>query len=218
MGDSKTFRVLVVDDDKDILDLLEYNLRKEGFRVKILEDSTQTIAEAKTFDPHLIILDMMMPHCNGIDICRDLRTIQSFKEIYIFFLTALSDHQQEAYKAGADDYIEKLIGLRALTYKVNTVLRSKYVIRKRILHLKVGGLYLDRETNTVSTSERTFTLSQPEFELLFFLVQNNGKRITHKSLIHNIWGSETYLLDASLDNYIISLKKKLGNHFPQHLA
>src|SRR5690606_16930551 len=172
MGDSKTFRVLVVDDDKDILDLLEYNLRKEGFCVKILEDSRQSIAEAKTFDPHLIILDMMKTHCNGIDICRDLRTLQSIKKIYIFFLTELSDHQQEAYKAGADDYIEKLIGLRALTYKVNTVLKNKYVIRKRILHLKVGGLALDRETNTVKTGERIFTLSQPEFELLFFLVQN----------------------------------------------
>ena len=212
MADAKSFRVLVIDDDKDILDLLDYNLKKEGFRVKILDDSRCAIQEAKNFQPHLIILDIMMPHTSGFEICRDLRSLKNFKEIYIFLLTALSDHhyQQEAYSHGADDYIEKIIGLRSLTHKINTVLRNNFIIRKRILHLQIGDLHIDRESTSVTLGERTVALSPAEFELLFFLAQNSGKTVSQKSLIHNIWGSETYLHDSSIDNYIISLRKKLG--------
>lgn len=212
MAALKHFRVLVVDDDIDILDLLEYNFRKAGFRVKILNDSRYAVQEAKRFDPHLIILDIMMPYFSGFEICRDLRAIHSFKEVYIFLLTALSDHhyQQQAYCTGADDYIEKIIGLRALTHKVNTVLRNNYVIRKRILHLTAGALQLNRETNMAVIHGKEIMLSAPEFELLFFLAQNAGKTITQENLIHNIWGSEIYLFDSPIDNYMHSLRKKLG--------
>jgi two-component system alkaline phosphatase synthesis response regulator PhoP len=215
MAEEKSFRILVIDDDKDILDLLDYNLKKEGFRVKILEDSRCAMEEVNSFNPHLIILDIMMPHTSGFEICRNLRLHSRFKEIYIFFLTALSDHhyQQQAYSTGADDYIEKIIGLRSLTFKVKTVLRNNYIIRKRILNLQSGRLLLDRPSCSATLEEKKISLSPAEFELLFFLAQNPNKSISQKSLIHNIWGSETYLLDSSIDNYMHSLTKKIGPLF-----
>jgi two-component system, OmpR family, alkaline phosphatase synthesis response regulator PhoP len=215
MGGEKSLRVLVIDDDKDILDLLDYNLRKEGFRVKIIEDSRCAIEEATRFKPHLIILDIMMPHASGFDILKDLRAKAKFKDVYIFFLTALSDqhYQQQAYRTGADDYIEKIIGLRSLTHKVKTVLQNNYVIRKRVLNLQAGRLLLERQSCSATLEDRRINLSPPEFELLFFLAQNPNKSISQKSLIHNIWGSETYLHDPGIDNYMHSLQKKLGPLF-----
>src|SRR5690606_8365311 len=108
----KPFRVMVVDDDKDILDLLEYNLEKEGFKVKVLTDSSKAVKAAKDFEPDLIILDIMMPHPNGIEICRDLRSMKRFSDTYIFFLTAKSEsyYQHAALNTGGDDFIEKVIG------------------------------------------------------------------------------------------------------------
>jgi two-component system alkaline phosphatase synthesis response regulator PhoP len=170
MATIRPFRVMVIDDDKDILDLLDYNLRKEGFRVKIIDDGRDAVEEANVFNPDLIILDIMMPHASGFDICRRLRTSTGFTEIYIFFLTALSDHhyQREAYTTGADDYIEKIVGLRSLTYKINTVLKNQYIIRKRQLSLQAGELLIDRETSSATQRGKTISLSPAEFELLSF--------------------------------------------------
>jgi len=212
MGDKKHLRVLVVDDDKDILDLLEYNLEKEGFKVKILDDSFHAVDIARDFNPHLIILDIMMPHPNGIEICRSLRSIKQFEDTYIFFLTAKSEnyYHEAALDTGGDDYIEKVVGLRALTYKVSTVLKKRFVIRKSIAELTIGNLRINRKSNSVSVGNHEVRLSKPEFELLFFFAQNPRKAISEESLLHNIWGSEIYLFDTSIGVYIQNLRKKLG--------
>lgn len=212
MKEKKHFRVLVVDDDKDILDLLEYNLEKEGFKVKTLDDSRDAIAVARDFSPDLIILDIMMPHPNGIEICRELRTMKRFENTYIFFLTAKSEsyYHEAALDTGGDDYIEKIVGLRALTNKVSTVLKRHFVIRKGISELRVGNLIINRKLNAVRVSNKEVVLSKPEFELLFFFAQNPNKVISIESLLQNIWGSEIYLFDTSIDVYIRSLQKKLG--------
>jgi len=212
MGDKKHFRVLVVDDDKDILELLEYNLVREGYTVKTIDESQDAVAVAKSFSPDLIILDIMMPHPNGIEICRELRSMKRFEDTYIFFLTAKSEnyYHEAALDTGGDDYIEKVIGLRALTYKVTTVLKRKFVIRKSIAELKVGNLKIHRKSNSVHIGDDEITLSKPEFELLFFFAQNPSKVISHENLLQNIWGSEIYLFDTSIDVYIQNLKKKLG--------
>lgn len=212
MGNKRPFRVLVVDDDKDILDLLEYNLEKEGFRVKTLEESDRAISVAKEFHPDLIILDIMMPHPNGIEICRELRAMDRFSDTYIFFLTAKSEsyYQQAALDTGGDDFIEKVIGLRALTYKISSVLKKRFVIRKSIKELKIGKLKISRKSNSVKFDGHEIMLSKPEFELLFFFAQNPRKSISLENLLHNIWGSEIYLFDTSIDVYIDNLDKKLG--------
>ncbi len=212
MGEKKPFKVMLVDDDRDILELLEYNLEKEGFKVKALDDSWNAIKVANDFCPDLIILDIMMPHPNGIEICRELRSIKRFEDTYIFFLTAKSDsyYQQAALDTGGDDYIEKVVGLRALTYKVSTVLKRKFVIRKSIPVLNIGNLSINRKTSSVRIGDLEITLSKPEFELLFFFAQNPRKVISQENLLCNIWGSEIYLFDTSIDVYIQNLKHKLG--------
>lgn len=208
----KPFRVLLVDDDLDILDLLSYNLEKEGYRVKALDDSNAAVSVAKDFSPDLIILDIMMPHPNGIEICKELRSIDRFAETYIFFLTAKSEsyYQQAALDTGGDDFIEKVIGLRALTYKVSTVLKRRFVIRKSIPELRIGNICINRKANTVKLDDQEISLSKPEFELLFFFAQNPQKVISQENLLGNIWGSEIYLFDTSIDVYIENLKMKLG--------
>ena len=212
MGEKKAFRVMLVDDDHDILELLEYNLEREGFKVKALDDSWNAVKVARDFSPDLIILDIMMPHPNGIEICRELRSIKQFENTYIFFLTAKSEsyYQEAALDTGGDDYIEKVVGLRALTYKVSTVLRRKFVIRKSVPVVSVGNLLINRKSNSVRVGNLEITLSKPEFELLFFFAQNPRKVISQENLLRNIWGSEIYLVDTSIDVYIQNLKKKLG--------
>jgi two-component system alkaline phosphatase synthesis response regulator PhoP len=215
-----SLRVLVVDDDRDILDLLKYNLEKEGFKIKTLENSRKTIAVAKSFSPDLIILDMMMPHPNGIELCRELRSIKRFQNTYIFFLTAKSEnyYQQAALQTGGDDYIEKMFGLRALTYKINSVLKKSFVIRKSIEELNIGSLSIHRKSNSVSIRGDEVFLSKPEFELLFFFAQNADKVISAENLIHILWGSEIFLLDTSVELYIDNLRKKTGLNIIQRLS
>ena len=203
---------MLVDDDRDILELLEYNLEKEGFKVKALDDSAVAVRVANEFLPDLIILDIMMPHPNGIEICKALRSLQRFEDTYIFFLTAKSEsyYLQAALDTGGDDYIEKVVGLRALTHKIRTVLKRKFVIRKSVPSLTIGNLSIKRHSHSVVMDNVEISLSKPEFELLFFFAQNPGKVISQESLLRNIWGSEIYLFDTSIDVYIQNLRKKLG--------
>ena len=212
MGEKKPFRVLLVDDDQDILELLEYNLEKEGYKVKTLDDSNVAVSVAIDFSPDLIILDIMMPRPNGIEICKELRSLKRFANTYIFFLTAKSEsyYQQAALDTGGDDFIEKVVGLRALTYKVSTVLKRRFVIRKSVPELQIGDICLNRKANTVKINQQEIKLSKPEFELLFFFAQNPRKIISQENLLGNIWGSEIYLFDTSVDVYIQNLKMKLG--------
>jgi two-component system alkaline phosphatase synthesis response regulator PhoP len=154
----------------------------------------------------------MMPHPNGIELCRELRSIKRFQNTYIFFLTAKSEnyYQQAALQTGGDDYIEKMFGLRSLTYKINSVLKDKFVIRKGVEELRIGNLIIHRRSNSVSVNGCEFFLSKPEFELLFFFAQNTDKIISAESLIHILWGSEIYLLETSVELYIENLQKKTG--------
>jgi two-component system alkaline phosphatase synthesis response regulator PhoP len=212
MSNSSASRILVVDDDGDILDLLKYNLEKEGFNVKTLERSKSAVAVARNYCPHLIILDIMMPQLNGMELCSQLRSIERFEDVYIFFLTARSGNffQQAALNTGGDDYIEKIMGLRALIYKVNSVLKNHFTIRKSVLELTVGNLSLYRSSQIVCLNGREIKLNNAEFELLFFFVQNANKNITIENIIHNIWGSEIYLFESSVEFYIENLKKKVS--------
>jgi two-component system, OmpR family, alkaline phosphatase synthesis response regulator PhoP len=204
-------RILVVDDDIDILDLLRYNLEKEGFRVKTVEDSTYTVRVAEKFQPDLVILDIMMPEISGFELCAQLRNNPSFEDTYIFFLTARSGStfQETALKLGGDDYIEKLTGLRLLLYKVNSVLKRKYVIKKRFWELNVGDLFIDRNTTSVFFKNERVVVSEGEFEILFFLAQNNNRKLTLENLIYNIWGTELHPFHNTVKQYIENLQRKI---------
>jgi len=207
----EAYRILAVDDDPDILELLKYNFEREGFKVKTVEESTSAVATAIKFKPDLIILDIMMNPPNGIEICKRLRELLLFQHTYIFFLTARSEnyYQDAALETGGDDFIEKIIGLRALTNKVITVLRGHYVIRKSERSVKVGDLVVDRRGGA-SLLGKPLPLSKIELELLFFLAQNPKKIISEENLINNIWGSDTYLTSSSPQVFLENLILKLG--------
>jgi len=211
----KKNRILVVDDDRDILDLLKYNLEKEGFNVRSIEDSEKAVDAVIEFNPELIILDIMMPQLNGIELCRLIRQLPRCKDTYIFFLTAKSEfyYQEAAIETGGDDFIEKIVGLRALTNKVNAVLKRNFVIRKREPVIHAGKLYLNRRSGVVRIGTEEIKLSRPEVELLFFFVQNPSKIITAENLLGNIWGSEIYSASKSIEVYIENLSQKLGKNW-----
>jgi two-component system, OmpR family, alkaline phosphatase synthesis response regulator PhoP len=162
--EKKNYRILIVDDDTDILDLLSYNLDKEGYKVKTVGDSSKALKTALLFKPDLIVLDIMMPVINGIEICKQLRQTDTFKNTYIFFLTAKGEsyYQVAALDTGGDDYIEKVVGLRVLIHRIKTVLNRKLVIRKSISELSIGSLKLNRLKNNIEINGSVISLSKPE--------------------------------------------------------
>jgi two-component system alkaline phosphatase synthesis response regulator PhoP len=208
-------RILAVDDDQDILDLLQYNLEKEGFRVRAVSDSSNALDAVVSFRPDLIILDIMMPHPNGIELCRQIREMDRFRDTVIFFLTARSEFyfQEAALETGGDDFIEKIMGLRALTNKVVDVLKRDFVIRKRDQEAIAGKLKVDRRRAVAVVKDREIALSKPELELLFFFAQNPGKVITSENLLSNIWGSEWLSSNKTIDSYLENITGKLGGHW-----
>lgn len=215
MADDQRLRILLVDNDEDLLELLKYNFRKEGFRVKTVSSVEKAMRAVKKFQPALIVLDVIMPDGNGIDLCKRIRQLSDFKNTFIFFLSARSENicRQQAFDTGADDFIEKLSGLRALTNKVNAVLKKKYVIKKRISELASEELVVDKKAEAVYLKGKEMSLSAPEFEILFFLMQNPNTVIPRKDLIKIIWGSELFVLDSSVETYLHSLQRKLGPKF-----
>jgi two-component system alkaline phosphatase synthesis response regulator PhoP len=210
MGE-KSSRILVVDDDVDILALLKYNFEKEGFQVKTVDNSRNTLKAAYKFQPDLVILDVLMPHLNGFEVCEKLRNTEAFENIYIFFLTARPENtfQEAALRIGGDDYIEKLTGIRALLYKVNSVLKKKYIIQKRIQQLKIGDLLVDRQTNSVFFKDQQIAVNESEFEILFFMIQNRDRKMSLDNLIYNVWGSEVHPFQNTVKLYIENLQRKI---------
>ncbi len=203
---------MVVDDDHDILDLIAYNLSKEGFKVKPVAESTEALRAARKFHPDLIILDIMMPHPNGIELCRELRKSSDFVHTPIFFLTARSEpyFKQAALDTGGDEFIEKVMGLRALTQKVKHVLTNHIVIQKGIRELRLGQLALFRHSLTLFVKDKEVALSQPEFEILYFFMQNSTLALSAKELLTLLWGSEYYFPEGSVDAHIDNLNHKAG--------
>ena len=206
-------RILAIDDDKDILELLRYNLEKEGFQVKTMKDSRSVVRTALKYKPDLIILDIMMPGKSGFDVCQELRNNTAFESTYIFFLTAKTEHEFEnqALNHGGDDYIEKFMGLRALVNKITSVLTQRYVIRKNVKQIEVGDVVIDREQMAVTKGKRKHRLSEKEFELLYFMAQNSNKTISGQNLLQNIWGSDIYMMTKNVDSYVENIRKKIGN-------
>ncbi|QSE96562.1 response regulator transcription factor [Fulvivirga lutea] len=211
-SEKRKHKILIIDDDKDILELLAYNLDKEGYEVETVSKSTDSLNAAKSFQPDLIILDIMMPKINGIEVCRQLRESSEFNNTYIFFLTAKSDKelQIEALETGGDDFIQKITGLRALTHKISTVLKRKLIIRKCVKEIHLGDLTINRRKRSVAYKGKEIVLSESEFEIIYFFAQNPKKIISRDNLLNNIWGPDVYLLAKTLDTYLMNVADKLG--------
>lgn len=215
MGNKANHRILVVDDDTDICELLKYNLEKEGYEVKVAHDGKKAVEIAKKFLPELTLLDIMMPVQDGVETCRQMREIPELTGSYIMFLTARSEEYSEvaAFDVGADDYINKPIKPRALMSRINAIFRRDQKKKKVNSTVKVGDLMIDRGSYTVSINEQQISLPKKEFELLFFLAQNPNKVFSRDELLQNIWGLDVYVLARTVDVHIRKVREKIGEGY-----
>lgn len=203
-------KILVVDDELDILEIISYNLKSAGYDTVTAKDGLEAIQKAKIFRPDLIMLDIMMPNKNGIDTCRDLRKLPEFKETMILFLTALNDEKSEidGLNMGADDYIAKPIKPKLLVSRINALFRRLNKPEDMQVHL--GDLVIDRERFSVNYKGAGIVLAKKEFELLQLLASKPGRVFLRNEILNQVWGTEVIVGDRTIDVHIRKIRQKLG--------
>jgi two-component system, OmpR family, alkaline phosphatase synthesis response regulator PhoP len=210
-----TQKVLVVDDEEPILELLKYNLEKQGYDVKTAADGYQAVEVARKFHPDLVLLDIMMPKMDGVEACRQIRAMPELVNTFIVFLTARAEEYSEvaAFDVGADDYILKPIKPRALMSRISALFRRDSKKKNTSSQIKIGDLVIDRTSYTVQVKGKEINLPKKEFELLFFLAQNPNKVFSRDDLLQNIWGSDVYVLARTVDVHIRKVREKIGDDY-----
>lgn len=209
-------KILIVDDEPDIIELIAYNLNKEGYLFVTASNGLEAIQMAKKHHPDLILLDIMMPKLDGIETCRQLRTMPEFKNTYMVFLTARSEEYSEisGFNVGADDYIAKPIKPRALISRINAILRRNTVADVAIsLKLEIGDLVIDREAYLVFQNGNKIVLAKKEFELLYLLASKPGKVFTREGILNSIWEDSVVVTNRTIDVHIRKIREKLGDHY-----
>ncbi|TDQ81280.1 response regulator transcription factor [Sphingobacterium yanglingense] len=210
-------KILVVDDEQDILDLISYNLNKEGYQVYTASNGKLAIDKAKEVSPDLIILDVMMPVMDGIEACRIMRSLPEFKHTFMVFLTARSEEYSEiaGFHVGADDYIAKPIKPRALMSRINAILRrnSTESIDEPIDKLEIADLVIDRDAFLVYREEEKIVLAKKEFELLYLLASKPNKVYTREQILKAIWEDSVVVTNRTIDVHIRKLREKIGDNY-----
>ncbi len=210
-------KILIVDDEPDIRELIEYNLKKEGYQVYTASNGQEGVTEAKRVLPDLIILDIMMPKMDGIEACRILRTMNEFKNTFMVFLTARSEEYSEiaGFNVGADDYIAKPIKPRALTSRINAILkRNIHSIEVEVENkVEIGDLIIDREAFLVFRNGAKIVLAKKEFELLYLLASKPGKVYTRDVILKSICEDSVVVTNRTIDVHIRKLREKLGDNY-----
>lgn len=209
-------KILIVDDEPDIIELIEYNLKKEGYQVFTASNGLEAIQVAKKSLPDLIVLDIMMPKLDGIEACRQLRAMPEFKSTFMVFLTARSEEYSEisGFNVGADDYIAKPIKPRALISRINAILRRNNMADSEVENkLEIGNLVIDREAYLVFQDGKKVVLAKKEFELLYLLASKPGKVFTREVILNNIWEDSVVVTNRTIDVHIRKLREKLGDDY-----
>lgn len=212
--ENKHIKILVVDDEPDILEIIRYNLNKEGYQVLLAKNGKEAIDIAIEKKPQLIILDIMMPEQDGIETCRILRSIPELKNTVITFLTARNeDYSQIAgFEVGADDYIAKPIKPKVLLSRIKALLR-RYLGELAEDKNKIGDLELDREQYLIFKKRKKIELPKKEFELLALLMSKPGKVFKRDEILFKVWGTEIIVGDRTIDVHIRKLREKLGEEY-----
>ncbi len=210
--DNSAFKILVVDDENDILEFIQYNLKKEGYDVYLAHNGQEAIDIGRKIKPDLILLDVMMPVMDGIEACKQMKADPDFANTFIVFLTARSEEYSEiaGFQAGADDYISKPIKPRVLVTRLNAILRRKEKIQPDT-KLSVGDIVIDRETFLVFRKGEKIQFARKEFELLFLLASKPGKVFTRDYILEKVWGDEVLVVDRTIDVHIRKIREKLGD-------
>lgn len=205
-------KILVVDDEPDVTDLVAYHLKAKGFQVETLNDATASISKARAFHPELIILDIMMPHLSGIQICRILRADPKLSKAPIIFLTAKAEpHDRiEGLESGADDYLSKPFSPKELVLRVESILRRTAAPREpAAAQLHIGAIQLDSETHRVTVQGELLELTATEFKLLQLLMERQGRVQTRDHLLVTVWNYSTEIETRTVDTHIRRLREKL---------
>lgn len=210
-------KILIVDDEPDILDILKYNLEKEGYRVKKAKDGEEALIKAKEDKPDMIILDIMMPKKNGIEVCKELRKSKRFNDTYIIFLTAKNEELSEVagFDVGADDYVVKPIKPRSLISRIKTLFLRRRVTQgtEEAEILNFGNLTIDLSQVKVYVKSKEKRLTKREFDILKLLSSRPEKAFSRETIYHHIWGEETIVGDRTLDVHIRKIREKIGEKY-----
>ncbi|MBA4259441.1 MAG: DNA-binding response regulator [Chitinophaga sp.] len=209
--EGKVKQILIADDEPDILEIIRYNLEKEGYEVITAKDGNEAIEKAKEFYPDLIILDIMMPRKNGVEVCQILRTQPSFQDTLIIFLTAMSDEssQIKGLETGADDYISKPISPKVLVSRVNALFR-RVTNKEAGKTLQIGNIGIDPVKFIVTIDDKEVILAKKEFELIYLLASKPGRVFLRNEILTQVWGNEVIVGDRTIDVHVRKVRQKLG--------
>ena len=213
-------KILLVDDEQDILEILSYNLEKEGYKVFTANNGNEGIAKAKEIIPDLILLDVMMPEKDGIETCQEMRQIKELQKTLIVFLSARAEEfsQLAGYDAGANDYIVKIIKPKVLISKVNALLQlSTQVSESQSKVLELGDLIIDKDNFKVTKAGENLLLPKKEFDLLYLLASNSQKVFKREEILDKVWGNDVIVGERTIDVHIRRLREKLGDDSIQTL-
>lgn len=212
-------KILLVDDEPDILEIISYNLQQDGYEVFTASNGIEGIKKALEILPDLILLDVMMPEKDGIETCQELRAIKKLDKTLIVFLSARSEEfsQLAGYQAGANDYIVKLIKPKILRSKINALLKLNTQDFPSNSVIEINDLIIDKDNFRVSKKGQVFLLPKKEFDLLFLLASNTDKVFTREEILDKVWGSEVVVGERTIDVHIRRLREKFGLDFIQTL-
>ena len=210
---SSPLKILIVDDDLDIIEILKYNLNKSGYLVKSAKNGIEAIKRAKKFMPNIILMDVMMPEMSGIEACSEIKQIDELSETMIIFLSARSEDytQISAYDAGADDYISKPIKPKILLKKISNIAKKIKSNKNIPIVLDLGSIKINREEYLVTKNKNEIMLPRKEFELLFLLASKPEKVFTRDEIMNKVWGTQVVVGDRTIDVHIRKLREKIGD-------
>tara|TARA_B100000927_G_C16456086_1_gene465847 strand:+ start:212 stop:895 length:684 start_codon:yes stop_codon:yes gene_type:complete len=208
-------KILVVDDDPEIVEILKYNLSNSDFEVKVAYNGFQAVKKSKKFKPDIILMDVMMPEMNGIEACTEIRKIDNLKNVQIIFLSARGEDytQIAAFDAGADDYINKPIKPKILLKKITNIAKRLKTFENGETFIKVSDLKINREEYLVTRNKTEIILPRKEFELLFLLASKPGKVFSRDEIMNKVWGSQVVVGDRTIDVHVRKLREKLGENY-----
>ena len=222
MKANKPYKILIADDEPDILEFVCYNLIKEGYQVSTARNGIEAIEMAKKVQPHLILLDIMMPELDGVEVCRELRSNPEFNSTVIAFLTARSEDYSQivSFDVGGDDYITKPIRPRVLISRIGALLRrvdeynGNSKVQEQVI-VRVADLVIDKEKITVKKEgqEGNIVLAKKEFELLCLLVSRPGKVFSREEIFKNVWGNDVIVGNRTIDVHIRKIREKIGDSY-----
>lgn len=209
-------KILLVDDEPDILEIVGYNLKSEGYEVHTANNGLEAVKAAKKITPHLILLDIMMPEMDGIEACEKIRDVKSLENTLIAFLTARGEDysQMAGFDAGADDYITKPVKPKVLVSKVRSLLRRLKTEEVVDTTTRVGDITINREEYVVLKGDEKIFLPRKEFELFSLLTSKPGKVFKRETILDSVWGNEVVVGGRTIDVHIRKLREKIGDkHF-----